>query len=451
MSSLLYSTSFKYPEGDLRKNQEIFMDSSPHYHPQQQQQQNHHHHQQNSGLMRYRSAPSSFFESLVNGGGSSNDIGTGGGGNCDQDYRYFRSSSPEIDTFLAKYMLPTPSNCSGDSGNSSSHDFQEFGEKSMKQEEAETNGYSANNGSSQMIYQSLQVQGPGNDNNTNNNNNNGTMDGSFGGAANSMVLENPMQTKMGTGNGSNLIRQNSSPAGIFSNLGVDNGFAAMRDVGCFRGAGNGTNGDQSGPSTSRLNNHINFSSGSGPSSRLMRDQVGENERGSRGNSTTGSNRQYMSNFTSDSWDDTTSFNGLKRARENDGNIFFGLNTLETQNENSGSRSNNGLIHHLSLPKTSSEMAAVEKFLHFQGSIPCKIRAKRGCATHPRSIAERVRRTRISERMRKLHDLFPNMDKQTNTADMLDLAVEYIKDLQKQVKTLTDTKAKCMCSSKQKQY
>ena len=86
--------------------------------------------------------------------------------------------------------------------------------------------------------------------------------------------------------------------------------------------------------------------------------------------------------------------------------------------------------------------------------------------------------------------------QTNTADMLDLAVEYIKDLQKQVKvlykllsvhqnhmklflfllsvekkshmnlqlllsshtkslflvqTLTDTKAKCSCSSKQKQY
>jgi hypothetical protein len=25
----------------------------------------------------------------------------------------------------------------------------------------------------------------------------------------------------------------------------------------------------------------------------------------------------------------------------------------------------------------------------QDSVPCKIRAKRGCATHPRSIAERV--------------------------------------------------------------
>lgn len=45
-----------------------------------------------------------------------------------------------------------------------------------------------------------------------------------------------------------------------------------------------------------------------------------------------------------------------------------------------------LAHHFSLPKTSSEMAAV---LQFQDAIPCKIRAKRGCATHPRSIAERV--------------------------------------------------------------
>ena len=38
----------------------------------------------------------------------------------------------------------------------------------------------------------------------------------------------------------------------------------------------------------------------------------------------------------------------------------------------------------------AEMAAIEKFLQFQDAVPCKIRAKRGCATHPRSIAERVR-------------------------------------------------------------
>jgi len=73
----------------------------------------------------------------------------------------------------------------------------------------------------------------------------------------------------------------------------------------------------------------------------------------------------------------------------------------------------------------------------------------------------VRRTRISERIRKLQELVPNMEKvriitqvdlsldcfvfgmltflsywqQTSTAEMLDLAVDYIKNLQNQFKVL----------------
>ena len=62
----------------------------------------------------------------------------------------------------------------------------------------------------------------------------------------------------------------------------------------------------------------------------------------------------------------------------------------------------------------------------------------------------VRRTKISERMRKLQDLVPNMDKQTNTADMLDLAVDYIKELQNQVETLSESQAKCTCAHKKQQ-
>lgn len=80
-------------------------------------------------------------------------------------------------------------------------------------------------------------------------------------------------------------------------------------------------------------------------------------------------------------------------------------------------------------------------------VPCKVRAKRGCATHPRSIAERVRRTRISDRIRKLQELVPNMDKQTNTADMLEEAVEYVKFLQRQIQELTEHQKKCVCSMK----
>ncbi|KAK7404216.1 hypothetical protein VNO78_04907 [Psophocarpus tetragonolobus] len=77
-----------------------------------------------------------------------------------------------------------------------------------------------------------------------------------------------------------------------------------------------------------------------------------------------------------------------------------------------------------------------------------VRAKRGCATHPRSIAERVRRTRISDRIRKLQQLVPNMDKQTNTADMLDEAVAYVKFLQKQIEELSEHQRRCKCMAQE---
>lgn len=82
----------------------------------------------------------------------------------------------------------------------------------------------------------------------------------------------------------------------------------------------------------------------------------------------------------------------------------------------------------------------------QDQVPFRVRAKRGCATHPRSIAERERRTRISDKLRKLQALVPNMDKQTSTADMLDLAVDHIRGLQNelQVYALKEDKEKCSC-------
>ncbi|KAI3719144.1 hypothetical protein L6452_20038 [Arctium lappa] len=209
---------------------------------------------------------------------------------------------------------------------------------------------------------------------------------------------------------SNLMRQSSSPDGFLSSLTVDNnGFGGMKDV------------RKGGSSSSSLNNHISFSLGPSSSSRFL-PQIAEDD--------------------SDLRDST--FGSLKRSR--DGGLKM------PQNREAGHHTPS-LVHHLSLPKTSSEMAAVENILHFQqesSSVPWKARAKRGFATHPRSIAERVRRTRISERIKRLQELFPNMDKQTNTADMLDMAVEYIKDLQKELQTLNDARARCKCSNNQLQ-
>nr|XP_043629010.1 disease resistance protein RUN1-like [Erigeron canadensis] len=96
--------------------------------------------------------------------------------------------------------------------------------------------------------------------------------------------------------------------------------------------------------------------------------------------------------------------------------------------------------------SSREMSAMEKPLQFQDDVPLRSRDKRGFVTRPRSIAERVRRLRISQAMRRLQDFFPN---QTSTADMLDMVVDYIKELQKEVETLSDCYAKCTCPHKQK--
>ncbi|XAR71124.1 hypothetical protein NMG60_11028244 [Bertholletia excelsa] len=82
------------------------------------------------------------------------------------------------------------------------------------------------------------------------------------------------------------------------------------------------------------------------------------------------------------------------------------------------------------------------------SVPCKLRAKRGCATHPRSIAERERRNRITNKLKKLQDLVPNMDK-TSYADMLDLAVQHINGLQNQILKLNKQLENCTCTHKSK--
>ncbi|KAI5421327.1 hypothetical protein KIW84_044951, partial [Lathyrus oleraceus] len=153
---------------------------------------------------------------------------------------------------------------------------------------------------------------------------------------------------------------------------------------------------------------------------------------------------YMPSFTTDCWDNST-FNVPKTSTINGEIIFSTSNALQTQELDFGYQKL-GLSHHLSLPSSSTKMTRMDKFFHIQGSVPCKIRAKRGFATHPRSIAERERRIRISARIKKLQDLFPNSDKQSSTADMLDVAVDYIKDLRKQLKILSDTKAKCSCTS-----
>ncbi|XP_072979773.1 transcription factor BEE 3-like [Typha angustifolia] len=65
-----------------------------------------------------------------------------------------------------------------------------------------------------------------------------------------------------------------------------------------------------------------------------------------------------------------------------------------------------------------------------------VRAKRGQATDSHSLAERVRREKINERMRCLQDLVPGCYKAMGMAGMLDEIINYVQSLQNQVEFLS---------------
>ncbi|KAM7279668.1 hypothetical protein ACFE04_006802 [Oxalis oulophora] len=234
---------------------------------------------------------------------------------------------------------------------------------------------------------------------------------------------------MKTGNSSNLMRHNSTPADFLAFINVDSaGFTLARGLGDY-GAGTKTSRKESLSSTGKPP----ISAG-----RMIspRPEIGM--------------KSSPKSIPMSPWEDSSIFpeeiHESKRLKE-ESRTLSGLSSSETKILEDVNRPPR-LAHHMSLPaKTSADLSAIENFLQSTDSVPCRIRAKRGMATHPRSIAERVRRTKISERMRKLQELVPNMDKQTNTSDMLDLAVDYIKELKRQHEILSDHHAKCTCSSK----
>jgi hypothetical protein len=94
----------------------------------------------------------------------------------------------------------------------------------------------------------------------------------------------------------------------------------MRNAGSFR-AGNGTNGEAT-PSTSRLRSHVNFSSGHRTLPQIA--EIGEECIGGSSPEGDFSKRKYMYNFNSDTWGDAS------RLKDNDGNMFSGLNRRESQ-------------------------------------------------------------------------------------------------------------------------
>ncbi|XP_038726279.1 transcription factor bHLH122-like isoform X2 [Tripterygium wilfordii] len=409
-------------ESDLRYQHPQLPDYQPQIHQKQM----------SSGLTRYQSAPSTYFSGFI-------------------DEILNRPSSPETERIFARFLSSTDNNTDNDTSdqnqNKSVHSIKrESPNEAVKELEQQTQFMESMSNKAVAMIEPHQHQ---------QSNYSPTSQGFYQSQSRPPLPDpNPRYRGMDprgidrfppmevarAGN-SNLIRHSSSPAGLFADINIENGYAVMRGMGDYGGGNNNSNREAS------------FSSASKPptSSGLMSELRNKSMRPNSPDSTGGfaesrNNTNYVTGYPVGSWDDSAvrseNIGGVKGLRDEDRTLS---GPIASEAQNADNLPPPLLSHHLSLPKSS-----IEKLLQLQDSVPCKIRAKRGCATHPRSIAERVRRTKISERMRNLQDLVPNMDKQTNTADMLDLAVDYIKDLQRQVNVLTDNRAKCTCSHKQQQ-
>ncbi|CAM0945345.1 unnamed protein product [Alopecurus aequalis] len=229
-----------------------------------------------------------------------------------------------------------------------------------------------------------------------------------------------------------LARHSSSPAGFFSNLMADEGFHGPR------AGGGGAEAHRNNTGSTKLKSQLSFTA-SGPQGAANLSRISEGAAlfpgadAIRGAGHSGGGHAVSRSFSTGGSSGGFSIVGpWDESRDIIGTLDLG--GYESQFSGLGS---------------SSSLELADKYMQAQqqDQVAFKVRAKRGCATHPRSIAERERRTRISEKLRKLQDLVPNMDKQTSTSDMLDLAVEHIKGLQSQLQAMKHEQDKCTCCSK----
>ncbi|KAJ9189724.1 hypothetical protein P3X46_000981 [Hevea brasiliensis] len=103
---------------------------------------------------------------------------------------------------------------------------------------------------------------------------------------------------------------------------------------------------------------------------------------------------------------------------------------QKNNKSSSTSKNSNKENSAETSKDNSKVTEVQKpdYIH--------VRARRGQATDSHSLAERVRREKISERMKYLQDLVPGCNKITGKAGMLDEIINYVQSLQRQVEFLS---------------
>eukprot|EP00252_Welwitschia_mirabilis_P018715 TRINITY_DN4173_c0_g1_i4.p1 TRINITY_DN4173_c0_g1~~TRINITY_DN4173_c0_g1_i4.p1 ORF type:complete len:461 (+),score=84.27 TRINITY_DN4173_c0_g1_i4:1048-2430(+) len=157
-----------------------------------------------------------------------------------------------------------------------------------------------------------------------------------------------------------LSRQSSSPANLLAHLPMNIDFAQ------FVGKPNITTSHTDGDSLARCTSDS--------------ATVGSFEQG----------QSYMSGLSTRLWEEGTMLSGNYEGIQNSSHVSPRKRGRETDDKNKDLQRNAVSMaadHQFGLYKSMSSDLSLEKIL--EDSVPCRIRAKRGCATHPRSIAERV--------------------------------------------------------------
>ncbi|XP_058781286.1 transcription factor bHLH137-like isoform X1 [Vicia villosa] len=136
---------------------------------------------------------------------------------------------------------------------------------------------------------------------------------------------------------------------------------------------------------------------------------------------------------------------LDKLETGDEQVTQKINPMEKKRRtrNNGPSSNNPKSHEIAAEgrnkkqkKNKEEKKDERKCLDEPPTGYIHVRARRGQATDSHSLAERVRREKISERMKKLQQLVPGCDKVTGKALMLDEIINYVQSLQNQVEFLS---------------
>ncbi|XVF32102.1 hypothetical protein REPUB_Repub17cG0053200 [Reevesia pubescens] len=113
-----------------------------------------------------------------------------------------------------------------------------------------------------------------------------------------------------------------------------------------------------------------------------------------------------------------------KSTESNGNKDGSVKAEEQSNGNSGDEKQNKTNNN----NNTKPPEPPKDYIH--------VRARRGQATDSHSLAERVRREKISERMKLLQNLVPSCNKVTGKALMLDEIINYVQSLQRQVEFLS---------------